>query len=418
MLDFFVHNTVIRCGEVVKYIILIGDGMSDYPILELGNKTPLEAARTPNMDYLAQNGSMGLVKNVPDGYPPGSDVAILSVLGYDPRKYYTGRSPLEAASIGVELLPSDLALRCNLVTLLEDGGRIFMGDYSAGHIATDEAKSIITTLDNELSQDGVRFYPGISYRHLAVWHNGPDAGQMETTPPHDITGKEIGDYLPKGEYSKKLIRLINSSQMLLKEHPVNLAREKKGMKLANSIWLWGQGRKPDMPTLKKRFGIEGSVISAVDLVKGVGIYAGLNVVNVPGATGYLDTNYIGKAEYALRELEVKDFVCVHVEAPDEAGHTGSIKDKIKAIEDFDDKVVGTILKGLENFGAFKISVLPDHPTPIVKKTHTREPVPFAIYSSSDRGQRHKAEAFTEDNAKGTGLVEEEGYRLLERLLDR
>ena len=404
----------------MKYIILIGDGMSDEPIAELGYKTPLEAAKTPNMDYLAQNGSIGLVRNVPDGYPPGSDVAILSVLGYDPKKYYTGRSPLEAASIGVELLPSDLALRCNLVTLLEDGGRVIMADYSAGHITTEEAKKVIIDLDKELSEDGIKFYPGVSYRHLMVWADGPDAVQMETTPPHDITGNDIADYLPKGEGSRKLIQLINSSQMLLKEHPVNIEREENGKKPANSIWLWGQGRKPNMTTLKQRFGIEGSVISAVDLVKGVGIYAGLKIVNVPGATGYLDTNYTGKAEYALEALEKKDFMCVHVEAPDEAGHTGNLKNKIKAIEDFDEKVVGAVLKGLERFKEFRIVVLPDHPTPIAKKTHTRDPVPFVIYSSTDRvkGQGSMVKAYNEAEAKASGLFIAEGHTLIERLFER
>ncbi|MBI5892699.1 MAG: cofactor-independent phosphoglycerate mutase [Deltaproteobacteria bacterium] len=398
----------------MKYIVLIGDGMSDEPIPELGNKTPLEAANTPNMDFLAQNGSIGLSKNVPDGYPPGSDVAILSVLGYDPRKYYTGRSPLEAASIGVELSKDDLALRCNLVALLEQGGKIFMNDYSAGHITTDEAKRIILDLDKELSDSGIKFYPGVSYRHLMVWNGGPDAAKMETTPPHDITGKEITDYLPKGEGSKKLIQLMNSSQMLLKEHPVNIEREENGKKPANSIWLWGQGRRPQMPTLKQRFGIEGSVISAVDLVKGVGIYAGLNVVNVPGATGYLDTNYKGKAEYALKELETKDFVCVHVEAPDEAGHTGNLKDKIKAIEDFDEKIVGAVLKGMEKFKEFRVVVLPDHPTPIAKKTHTRDPVPFVLYPA----KTSNGKAYTEAEAKASGLFIEQGHKLIERLFER
>ncbi len=396
----------------MKYIILIGDGMSDYPIEELGNKTPLEAANTPNMDMLAQRGSIGLVKNVPDEYPPGSDVAILSVLGYDPAKYYTGRSPLEAASIGVELAPDDLAVRCNLVTLGQKDGKVYMDDFSAGHITTDEAREIIKGIDRELGKEGIRFYPGVSYRHLMVWHGGPDG--LETTPPHDISGKEIKDYLPKGKGSDKFIQLMNFSQMFLKDHPANVRREGDGHKPANSIWLWGQGRKPKMPTLKERFGIEGSVISAVDLVKGVGIYAGLKNVNVPGATGYLDTNYKGKAEYALRELETRDFVCVHVEAPDEAGHTGNLKDKIRAIEEFDEKVVGTVLKGLERFKEYRILVLPDHPTPIAKKTHTRDPVPFAMYPSNDSHGR----AYTEVEAKASGLFIEQGHRLIEGLFKR
>ena len=396
----------------MKYVILIGDGMSDEPIEELGNKTPLQAAKTPNMDKLVQKGTIGLVRTVPEGFPPGSDVAILSVLGYDPKKYYTGRSPLEAASIGVNLGPHDLSLRCNLVTLAERDAKIYMDDFSAGHISTDEAKEIIRDIDKELGENGIRFYPGMSYRHLMVWHGGPDG--LETTPPHDISGKEIKDYLPKGKSSEKLIQLLNSSQMFLKGHPVNVKREEEGHKPANSIWLWGQGRKPDMPTLKERFGIKGSIISAVDLVKGVGIYGGLNVVNVPGATGYIDTNYKGKAEYALKELEKGDFVCVHVEAPDEAGHTGNLKDKIRAIEEFDEKVVGTILKGLERFKEFRLLVLPDHPTPIAKKTHTRDPVPFVIYPSKE----NNGKAFTEADAKESGLLIEEGHRLIERLFER
>ena len=394
----------------MKYVILIGDGMSDYPIEELGNKTPLQAAKTPNMDKLVQKGTIGLVRTVPEGFPPGSDVAILSVLGYDPKRYYTGRSPLEAASIGVNLGPHDLALRCNLVTLAERDAKIYMDDFSAGHISTDEAKDIIRDIDKELGENGIRFYPGMSYRHLMVWHGGPDG--LETTPPHDISGKEIKDYLPKGKSSEKLIQLLNSSQMFLKGHPVNVKREEEGHKPANSIWLWGQGRKPDMPTLKERFGIKGSIISAVDLVKGVGIYGGLNVVNVPGATGYIDTNYKGKAEYALKDLEKGDFVCVHVEAPDEAGHNGDLKNKIKAIEDFDREVVGRVVDGLGRFKEYRMLVLPDHPTPIAKKTHTRDPVPFVIYPSKE----NNGKAFTEAEAKASGLFVEEGHKLIERLL--
>ncbi len=396
----------------MKYVILIGDGMSDYPIKELGNKTPLEAAHTPNMDMLAQKGSIGLVKNVPDGYPPGSDVAILSVLGYDPAKYYTGRSPLEAASIGVKLAPDDLAVRCNLVTLGQKDGKVYMDDFSADHITTDEAKEIIKDIDKELGKEGVRFYSGVSYRHLMVWHGGPDG--LETTPPHDITSKEIKDYLPKGKGSDKFIQLMNASQMLLKGHPVNIKREEEGHKPANSIWLWGQGRAPKLPTLKQRFGIEGSIISAVDLLKGLGIYAGLKVVNVPGATGYVDTNYKGKAEYALKELETRDFVCVHVEAPDEAGHTGNLKDKIRAIEEFDEKVIGTVLKGLERFKEFRLLVLPDHPTPIAKKTHTRDPVPFVLYPAKE----NNGKAFTETEAKASGLFVEQGHKLIEMFLKK
>ncbi|MBI5286045.1 MAG: cofactor-independent phosphoglycerate mutase [Deltaproteobacteria bacterium] len=394
----------------MKYIILIGDGMADYPIEELGGRTPLQAAKIPNMDLLAWKGTIVLVKTIPDGFPPGSDIANLSILGYDPSKYYTGRSPLEAASIGVELSPEDLAFRCNLVTLIQHDGKVFMGDYSAGHISTEEAKRIIQDLDKELSPEGVRFYPGVSYRHLMVWRGGPDG--LETTPPHDISGKEIIDYLPRGEGSKKLVELMTCAQMLLKDHPVNQEREEKGLNPPNSIWLWGQGRAPRMPTLKERFGIEGSIISAVDLMKGIGIYAGLKVVHVPGVTGYIDTNYKGKAEYALRELEERDFVCVHVEAPDEASHQGDLKTKIRAIEDFDREVVGRVLDGLQRFKNYRIMVLTDHPTPIIKKTHTREAVPFVVYPCSGKG----GEGFDEGNVQASGLFVEEGFRLIERFL--
>ncbi|HBR16521.1 MAG: cofactor-independent phosphoglycerate mutase [Deltaproteobacteria bacterium RIFCSPLOWO2_12_FULL_43_16] len=396
----------------MKFVILIGDGMSDYPIKELGDKTPLHAARTPNMDMLAQKGSIGLVQNVPDGYSPGSDVAIMSVLGYNPAQYYTGRSPLEAASIGVKLAADDLAVRCNLVTLGQQDGKVFMDDFSADHITTDEAREIIIDVDKELGDKIIRFYPGVSYRHLMVWSGGPNG--LETTPPHDISGKEIKDYLPKGKGAQKFIQLMNASQMLLKEHPVNVKREEEGHKPANSIWLWGQGRMPKLPTMKEKFGIEGSIISAVDLLKGLGIYAGLRVVNVPGATGYVDTNYRGKAEYALKELETRDFVCVHVEAPDEAGHNGDLKNKIKAIEDFDKEVVGRVLDGLSQFKQYRILVLPDHPTPIAKKTHTRDPVPFALYPSNDS----HGKAYTEADAKASGLFIEKGYKLIERLFER
>ncbi|MEK7842520.1 MAG: 2,3-bisphosphoglycerate-independent phosphoglycerate mutase, partial [Deltaproteobacteria bacterium] len=267
-------------------------------------------------------------------------------------------------------------------------------------------------IDRELGKEGIRFYPGVSYRHLMVWSGGPDG--LETTPPHDITGKEIKDYLPKGEGSKKFIQLMNFSQMLLKEHPVNIRREEEGHKPANSIWLWGQGRKPNLQTLKQRFGIEGSIISAVDLLKGLGIYAGLKVVNVPGATGYLDTNYRGKAEYALRELETRDFVCVHVEAPDEAGHNGDLKGKIKAIEDFDREVVGRVIDGMGRFKEYRILVLPDHPTPLIKKTHTRDPVPFVLYPAKD----NHGKGFTEAEAKASGLFVEQGHRLIEGFFER
>ncbi len=397
----------------MKCIILIGDGMADFPIGELDGKTPLQYADTLNMDRLAREGTLGMVRTVPEGYPPGSDVASMSILGYDPARYYTGRSPLEAASMGVDLEPCDLALRCNLVNLEERGGKIYMGDYSAGHISTDEAGEIIRCLDGELMKEGVSFYPGVSYRHLMVWNGGPDG--METTPPHDITGKEIGAYLPKGSGAEKLIQLMTYTQMLLRDHPVNRKREECGKRTANSVWLWGQGRRPEIPPLKERFGIEGSIISAVDLMNGIGIYAGLKVVSVPGVTGYLDTNYRGKAEYGLKELEERDLLCVHVEAPDEAGHNGSIEDKVKAIEDFDREIVGRFVKNVKPFGDYSLLVLCDHATPLSIRTHTADPVPFIIYPPvGGRG----GEAYDEATAGETGVFVDRGHELLEIAMGR
>jgi 2,3-bisphosphoglycerate-independent phosphoglycerate mutase len=314
----------------MKYIILIGDGMADLPIEELQGKTPLEAAETPNMDLVARSGTLGLLRTVPRGYPPGSDVANLSILGYDPAKYYTGRAPLEAASMGVKLAPEDTAFRCNLVTLDWREGAPVMDDYSSGHISTEEARELIIALDKTLSEESVRFHPGKSYRHLMVMPDAPR--ELYLTPPHDITDKEIKPYLPAGEGAERLKKLIERSQEVLRDHPVNRARRDSGKKTADSIWLWGEGSAPRIPTFRDRFDIEGAIISAVDLMNGIGVYAGFEVIAVPGATGYLDTDYGAKAEYALKALKGKNLVCVHVEAPDEAGHQGSLEEKIRAIE--------------------------------------------------------------------------------------
>lgn len=391
----------------MKYIILLGDGMSDYPLTELGGKTPLQAARTPNMDYLAAHGSVGLAKTVPAGLPPGSDVANLSVFGYNPVECYTGRAPLEAASIGVALHKDDVAMRCNLVTLENGAAGLYMKDFSAGHIKTEQATKIIQHLGAELSSDEFKFYPGVSYRHLLVWKGGNE--RIKTTPPHDITGKEISPFLPSGNGQEKIIKLMTDSQKLLANNLINPA--------ATSIWLWGQGKAPKMQTYQEKFGLSGSVISAVDLMKGIGIYAGLDVINVPGATGWIDTNYRGKAEFALRSLAVKDFVYVHVEAPDEAAHNGMLNEKIKAIEAFDELVVGTILKNAAKLGDFKILVLPDHPTPISLKTHTSDPVPFVLYDS-----RHTRDSgiksYDEDSAKGSGLFVGDGFKLMEMMTNK
>lgn len=392
----------------MKYIILIGDGMADAPLESLGGKTPLEAASTPNMDRLAGAGKFGLFRTVPDGFSPGSDVANLSVLGYSPAKYYSGRAPLEAASIGVKLGPSDIAFRCNLVTLIEKDGSTVMGDYSAGHISTEEAREIVLDLDRALSREGVRFYPGTGYRHLMVWSGG--SKDIKTVPPHDISDKAIGPCLPNGEGADKITGLIKLSQGVLKDHPVNAKRISEGKKPATSVWLWGQGNAPAMPTLKERFGVTGAIISAVDLMKGIGIYAGLDVIKVPGATGYIDTNYEGKAEAALKALETRDFICVHIEAPDEAGHNGNLGHKLQAIEDFDSKIVGPVLEGARRFGSFAVMVLPDHPTPIALKTHTSDPVPFVLFRDGDEGGPVK---FSERNAAATGLVIEDCGMLAE-----
>ncbi|MDO8444495.1 MAG: cofactor-independent phosphoglycerate mutase [Deltaproteobacteria bacterium] len=391
----------------MKYIILLGDGMSDYPMDELGGKTPLQVAKTPNMDYLAGQGRVGLAKTVPDGFPPGSDVANLSVFGYNPVECYTGRAPLEAASIGVSLHKDDVAIRCNLVTLESGPDGLYMKDFSAGHIKTEQATKIIQHLGAELNSDEFKFYPGVSYRHLLVWKGGNE--RVKTTPPHDITGKEVSPFLPFGNGQEKIIKLMTDSQRLLANNSINPA--------ANSIWLWGQGKAPSMQTYREKFGLEGSVISAVDLMKGIGIYAGLDVINVPGATGWIDTNYKGKADYALRSLEIKDFVYVHVEAPDEAAHNGMLKEKIRAIEEFDEFVVGTVLKGAGKLGDFRLLVLPDHPTPVSLKTHTADPVPFVFYDST-KTKDSGIKTFDEDTAGGTGLFVNDGFKLMEMMTEK
>lgn len=357
----------------MKYIILLGDGMADEPMVELDGKTALEAAHTPYMDALCRTGQVGLAATVPDGYPPGSDVANLSVFGYNPGECYTGRSPLEAASMGVDLAPDDVAFRLNFVWLEAHFGKIYMGDFSAGHISTQEASELIQSLQNELGGEEFHFYPGVSYRHLLVWKNGKD--QLKFTPPHDISAQSIEDYLPQGDGAAQLHDLMNSAQMLLLDHPVNNRRVAQRQLPANSIWLWGHGRRPTMQTYQQRYGLSGAVISAVDLIRGIGVNAGLDIINVPGATGYIDTNYRGKAEYAIDALKNRDFVYLHVEAPDEAAHGGLLKEKIEAIENFDREVVGTIINNLSQIGDCRILVTPDHPTPVAKRTHTRDPVP-------------------------------------------
>jgi len=398
-------------------MVLCGDGMADYPIAELKGRTPLQAADTPHLDELAQKGTLGLVRTIPPGLAPGSDVANLSIFGYDPAKHFTGRAPLEAASMGVLLAPQDVAFRCNLITFSQRKGQAFMEDYSAGHISTEEAKEIITDLAKTMDDRAFNFYSGVSYRHLLVWRNGERGLSLKTTPPHDILGKQVSGYLPQGEGQKEILDLMEAAKKILQNHRVNRARVQAGKKPANAIWLWGQGKAPSLQPITKRFGLEGSVISAVDLMKGIGFYAGMEIINVPGATGYLDTNYAGKAEYALREISKKDFVYVHVEAPDEASHNGNLRDKMQAIEDFDGKIVGPILRGLDKYEEFRLLVLPDHPTPLTLKTHTAEPVPFVIFSSMDgRNPPLKDRSFDEISAQKTGLLIERGHELLEKFI--
>ena len=404
--------------EKMKYVIIVGDGMADYPVESLGGKTPLMVARTPYMDRMANQGEIGLVRTVPDGFNPGSEIANLSIFGYDPVRYYTGRGPLEAASLRVNLSADDIAFRCNLVTLKFRGSEILMEDFSAGHITDEEASKIIADLNNEMGTSGIQFHAGVSYRHLMVLKNGAakfsGLEKLELTPPHDIIGKEISPFLPQTE--APVLTLMKESQRVLKNHPVNQARETKGLLPANSIWLWGQGHSPQMVTMKERFGMDGYVISAVHLIKGIGMLAGLEVLEVPGATGYFDTNYDGKARYALRGLREKDFVYVHVEAPDEAGHMGDLQLKIDAIEAFDEKIVGAILEGMKEFKRYKILVLPDHPTPLSVRTHTADPVPYVICSNEKSPISAHGTTFDEASAGRSGICIEKGFELIERFL--
>lgn len=400
----------------MKYVVVLGDGMADYRVLQLGNRTPLQCAKKPNIDYLAEFGEIGMVKTIPDGIAPGSDAANLSVMGYNPKKYYTGRSPLEAVSMGVELSDTDLAFRCNLVTLDMDGGyeSATMLDYSSDEISTSEAAQLIKEINKYLGNDEISFYPGISYRHCMVWKKG--AGSRKLTPPHDILEKSITDFLPSGDSSEMFLSMQKKSHEILKNHPVNQARTARGLRPANSIWLWGEGKKPAIPKFTDKYRMKGSVVSAVDLVKGIGICAGLDSIDVEGATGNIHTNFKGKAEAALKELQKgKDFVYVHVEAPDECGHRFEIENKVLSIEYIDKLVVGTLLEGLEAYDGYSVMVLPDHPTPLALRTHTAEPVPYIIYRKS-RKKPSGLLGYDEFQALRTGIYIEEGYTLMDRFL--
>ena len=392
----------------MKYIVLVGDGMADYPVTELGERTPLEAARTPNMDFIAKSGRLGRVRTIPVGFTPGSDVAQISIFGYDPKEYYTGRGPLEAANLGVDLEDNDVAFRCNLVTVLGDT----LVDYSAGHISSKEASILMKFIDEKLGTNRLRFYSGVSYRNLMVAKRGTEdyLERLTCKAPHDIAGGSISKNFPRGQGAEIIIKLMEESRRLLAIHEINTVRVDLKENPANMLWLWGQGKKPMIPKFEDKFGIKGSVISAVDLIKGLGRILGLEVVNVPGATGYYDTDYEAKARAALKSLEKNDFVFVHVEAPDEAGHNGDLREKITAIERFDQLVVGVVLEAFRKRNDFRLLVLPDHHTPVSVKTHTAEPVLFAIF-----GKDIVAGAFTqysEKEAEKSDLYFNKGYELM------
>ncbi|MBN2041847.1 MAG: cofactor-independent phosphoglycerate mutase [Spirochaetes bacterium] len=384
-----------------RIVILIGDGMADYPVDELEGKTPLETANTPNMDRIAAEGILGLTRTVPEGMHPGSDVANLSAFGYDPELYYTGRAPLEALNMDVELGPDDVAFRCNLVTIENN----IMEDFSADHIDTAFTEIVIKELQKSLSSVDIELYPGVSYRNLLVWRNYPFTSIAKTTPPHDIQSQNIKEYLPAGEGADELIRLMKESQFIISKSDIikNKTSEFKGK--PQSIWLWGAGKRPAVDTLQERFGLYGYTISAVDLIHGIGKAAGLTPLPVEGATGYIDTNYYGKAEALLKGIKDANFVFLHVEAPDESGHEGRIDYKIKSIEDFDSKVVGPVLEGLREYEDYSVLVMPDHPTPVKLRTHTSDPVPFCIYSNKYISGFRKSSpqsCFTERSASDTG----------------
>ncbi|MDO5410470.1 MAG: cofactor-independent phosphoglycerate mutase [Lachnospiraceae bacterium] len=398
----------------MKYVVVLGDGMADKPIEALDNKTPLEYAETPVMDAMAAMSEIGLAYTIPEGMKPGSDTANLAVLGYYPRKYYTGRSPLEALSIGVPMKDTDIALRCNIVTLSEEeecyaDKRIL--DHSSGEISTEEADVLIQAVKEAFQSETFQFYTGTSYRHLLIWDKGE---VLEFTQPHDVLGQVIGQYLPE---RKEFRDMMEKSYEILNNHPINLKRAEQGLNKANSLWFWGAGTKPGLSSFEEKTGKSGAMISAVDLLKGIAVGADMKVIEVPGANGSLHTNYEGKAQAAVDVLtkDGYDFVYIHLEAPDEMGHQGSVEKKVQSIEFLDGRVIGAVKKGLEEAGEdFRMLVMPDHPTPIWCRTHTSDPVPYMLYDSTKK--LGGGFLYTEKDAEKSGVEEKEGYRLIEKLL--
>ena len=398
----------------MKYIVVLGDGMADEPVNSLGGMTPLEYAKTPAMDSIAPKSEIGLAHTIPEGMKPGSDTANLAVLGYNPEKYYTGRSPLEALSIGVPLKDTDIAIRCNIVTLSDDSlpyEEKTIIDHSSSEISTEDAAVLMEAVQKELNSDTYKFYVGTSYRHLAIWDNGEVA---ELTPPHDVLGRVIGEYLPEDQ---KLRGMMKKSYDILNSHPLNTERAKKGLNKANSIWFWGAGTRPALDLFEGKYGKKGAMISAVDLLKGIAEGTGMYNINVPGADGTLETNWEGKAEAGVKALleDNYDFVYIHMEAPDEMGHQGSLERKIKAIEYLDSRVLDTILKKMDASGEdYRILVMPDHPTPVSCRTHTSDPVPYMLYDSTVN--KNTGLLYNEKDAAKSGNVVKHGYTLMGRLL--
>lgn len=402
----------------MKYVVVLIDGMADEAREDLGGKTPLEYASLPTINELAKKAELGLVQTVPEGMPPGSDVANLSVIGYDPKQYHTGRSPLEAASVGVELLDTDVTYRCNLVTVSDhkDFNQRVMLDHSAGDISSEEAGELIQALKEALDTEAATLYKGVSYRNLMVWKNG--STEVDLVPPHDFLEKTVGDHLPSGDHGETILEMTKKSYEILSNHPVNKRRIEAGKNPANSVWIWGEGKKPLLDNFQEKYGVKGTVISAVDLIKGIGLSSGLGSIDVEGATGTLETNFEGKAQATIKAFEDGyEYVYVHLEAPDECSHQGDLKGKLQAIEIIDQKIVKVIKEKLDTMaGDYKMMILPDHPTPVRTRTHTSEPVPYLIYESSKNSVVSEDAIYCEKNCKATGRYFTDGYKLAEYFL--